>query len=48
MIAYEMINRLETLHSKNFVYRDIKPENVMIGNGEECRLIVLIDFGLAK
>ena len=30
-IAIQMIQRLEYLHSKNFVHRDMKPENIVIG-----------------
>ena len=33
MIAYEIIERLELLHTSDYVYRDIKPENIVIGNG---------------
>jgi serine/threonine protein kinase len=40
-----MVLCFEYLHSKNFIYRDLKPENVVIdGQGH----IKLIDFGFAK
>ena len=48
MIGYEMIEKLEYLHSKNFIYRDFKPENIMIGKEDNFRELILIDFGLAK
>ena len=43
-----MVQRLEYLHSKNFVHRDMKPENILIGQGKKSNTVYLIDFGLAK
>ena len=30
-IATQLITRIEYLHSKDFVHRDMKPENILIG-----------------
>ncbi|MDR3548931.1 MAG: hypothetical protein P4M11_11825 [Candidatus Pacebacteria bacterium] len=36
------------MHSKNFIHRDIKPDNFLMGVGKKQQLIYAIDFGLAK
>lgn len=48
MIGYQIMERIETLHSKNYLHRDIKPENFVIGSGGNYKTIYLIDFGLSK
>ncbi|XP_066109988.1 casein kinase I-like [Saccopteryx bilineata] len=48
MLADQMISRIEYVHTKNFVHRDIKPDNFLMGIGRHCKKLFLIDFGLAK
>ena len=43
-----MIERVEYVHSKHFIHRDIKPDNFVIGINQNINKIYLIDFGLAK
>ena len=43
-----MISRVEYVHNKNFIHRDIKPDNFLMGVGKHCNKLYLIDFGLAK
>lgn len=48
MLADQMISRIEYVHTKNFIHRDIKPDNFLMGIGRHCNKLFLIDFGLAK
>ena len=47
MIAIQTLERIEFIHSKNYIHRDIKPANFLIGNPDSY-LIYLIDFGNAR
>ena len=48
MVGDHMIQRLESLHNKCFLHRDIKPDNFLMGLGKNQHIVYVIDFGLAK
>ena len=47
MLSIQMIERLEYIHSKNFIHRDIKPHNFLMGL-DDPNMLYIIDFGLSK
>ena len=47
-IGYQMVERIQYVHSKGYIHRDIKPGNFVVGRGEKNKIIYLIDFGLSK
>ena len=47
LIAIQLLERLEYIHSKNIIYCDVKPENFMIGI-KDPNVIYIVDFGLCK
>lgn len=48
MLGDQMVQRIEFVHSRNFLHRDIKPDNFLMGVGKKSHKLYLIDFGLAK
>ena len=48
MLANQMISRIKWVHSKNYIHRDIKPDNFLIGLGANAHLVYIIDYGLSK
>jgi casein kinase 1 len=48
MLADQMISCVEYIHNKNFIHRDIKPDNFVMGIGDNANQVFVIDFGLSK
>lgn len=47
MTAKQMLLRVQTIHEKHLIYRDIKPDNFLVGRpGTKAADIVhVVDFG---
>lgn len=48
MIADQLVSRIEYIHNNNFIHRDVKPDNFLMGVGKNRNVVYAIDFGLAK
>ncbi|TFK52807.1 casein kinase 1, epsilon [Heliocybe sulcata] len=48
MLADQMLSRVESVHSRGLLSRDLKPDNFAMGRGKWSNLLCLFDFGLAK
>lgn len=43
--AWDILNGLQFVHSKGFIYGDLKPSNILVN---EYGTLLLCDFGLAR
>jgi casein kinase 1 len=40
---------VQTVHEKGLIYRDIKPDNFLVGRGPaKQNMVYMVDFGMAK
>jgi casein kinase 1 len=52
-IALQLLDRLHSIHHRGLIYRDIKPDNLLIRHGPPSTqhladTIYVVDFGMAK
>lgn len=48
MLFMQILERLEFMHHKGIIHRDIKPDNIMMGIMEGSNTVHMIDFGLTR
>ena len=47
-IGYQLVKLIETIHNKQLIHRDIKPDNFLFGIGNKKAQLHIIDFGFCK
>ena len=48
LLADQLILRFQYIHAKGYIYRDVKPDNLLMGVGTKGNTVYMTDIGLAK
>ena len=48
LLALQIITLMEQLHGAEYIHRDIKPNNFLIGRNQNKHQVYIMDFGLSK
>jgi len=48
LLADQLISRFQYIHSKGYIHRDVKPDNLLVGDGKRGHIVYVTDIGLAK
>ena len=47
MLTDQLLHRLQFIHSRKFIHRDVTPSNFLMGSGKSGNLLYVTDLGLA-
>ena len=48
MVFWQILDRLQTMHDRNYIHRDLKPDNIMFGLADASNTLSFVDFGLTR
>ncbi len=48
LLADQLIPSFQYIHSKGYIHRDVKPENILMGDEKRGNTVYVTDIGLAK
>ncbi|KAH8701335.1 casein kinase I isoform delta, partial [Phaeosphaeriaceae sp. PMI808] len=48
LLADQIISRFQYIHSKGYIHRDVKPDNMLMGIGKQGNTVYMTDLGMAQ